>query len=416
MAGWTGFGRGLQAGVGMGMQMKNMQWQNEERKKIEQKSKDTETALSNFFGSSYGQTMIVGGSLSKDDQTMFLTALQGANAEAQSIMLSAHNAWQRGDKETYNREIERWDVFVEYYGDSKFNTGDVNAAFEGLIGTFTSQDAINAATAGKAMLASRREELDTTRLDIAVKGAGVGSEAAIAEVNALLGTNITPDTSEEMWKVYNNANVTLSNAAALGESAFNTVKDNMKINPKYKDTGINWDNITYEGYTTKPGTPKAPADLGETKSSLTSIEDAPDAKTARTFASAFEREHGEGSLANLGITEEPGQYWASKQTYILENLGRDLETLVNEYGFVKPSTHTERNLLGPKQTKTNAEWYQALYGEYKSLYDEMKATGMDMTGILQIVSISDIRKITSKTIKPGTAQGDWRSGGWWLDE
>ena len=91
--GILGFAQGLQSGMGMGMQLKNMQWQNEEKKKMEKAAEDTKTALSDFFGSSYGQTMMTGGNLSAQDKTMFMTALQGATAEARGIMGAVHQAW-----------------------------------------------------------------------------------------------------------------------------------------------------------------------------------------------------------------------------------------------------------------------------------------------------------------------------------
>ena len=415
--GMLGFSQGLASGMGLGMQFKNMKWQNDERKKLEQKAKDTEDALSNFFGSSHGQTMVAGGNLSKDDQTNFMTGLQGATAEARGIMLETKKAWKTGDKEEYARCMDKLDIILNFYGSGKFDTENTVAALDALAATFTNQDALNAVTAGKNMIAGRKKEFDTGRLDIVTQGAGTGSEAAYAEINRLLGTDYKPEAEgETRGKVLNSVNVALSNAAALGKSAFTTVKNQMALDPKYKDTGIAWDNVTFEGYTTKPVTETAPANVAEVKSSLGSIEDAPDAKTAGTFASTYERDHGKGSLANLGITEDVGQYWASKQTYILDNISRDLETLVNVKGFVEPELQTERNLLGPKQTKTNAEWYQALYGEYMSLYNEMAATGMDMTGIQKLAKISDIKKITSKTLWGGTKQGDWRSGGWFMNE
>ena len=415
--GMLGFSQGLASGMGLGMQFKQMQWQNEERKKIEQKAKDTETALSNFFGSSYGQTIIAGGNLSANDKTMFLTALQGATAEAQSVMLSAHNAWKQGDKETYAREMDRLDIMLEFYSNGKFDTSNAAAALDGLASTFTNEDAINAVTAGKNLLASRKNELDVTRANIAIGAFGQGSQAAADEANKLLGTDYKPEVEgAEIGKTLNKVNVALSNAAALGKSSFNTVRNALALDPQYKDLGIQFDKITFEQYTAKEPVVVPPANVAEVKSSLISIEDASNAKTARTFGAAYEREHGKGSLATLGIEGDIGQYWASKQTYILDNISRDLETLVNVKGFVEPELQTERNLLGPRQTKTNAEWYQALYGEYMSLWEEMEATGMDMTGILKLAKIQDIKKITSKTLWGGTKQGDWRSGGWFINE
>jgi hypothetical protein len=413
--GLLGFAQGLQSGMGMGMQFKNMQWQNEERKKIEQKKKDTQDALSNFFGSSYGQTMMTGGNLSPDDKTMFMTALQGATAEARGIMGSVHQAWQQGDKETYNREMDRLNILLEFYGsNNKFDTSNMEAAFNGLEQTFTHPDAINACTAGRNILASRHQPLDTQRLDIAVKGTGVGTEASLAETNALLGTDYkVEDTSEEAIKVIQNARITLDNAAMLGKSSFNTIVNNMKLEEKYKNVGIDFENISFEKWTA-PTSPKPskPSDLKEVSTSIQAIRDAGSPEDAQVLANAYITEH--GSLQDLGIKgEDVGEYWGENQKWILENITKDLSTLVNEKGFVEPELMTERTLIGPKQTKKNSEWYKILFDEYMTLWEEMESLGVDMTNIPKMYKIEDIKKITALTWSRGTKQGDWRAEGWW---
>ena len=413
--GMLGFAQGLQSGMGLGMQLRQMQWKNEEKKKIEKKAEETKTALTDFFGSSFGQTMMTGGNLSDNDKTMFMTALQGATAEARGVMGSVYSAWQQGDRETYAREMDRLDIFLEFYGgNNKFDVSNMETAFEGLVSTFTSQDAINAATAGRNIIANRQQPMDTERLDIAVKGTGTGSPASLAETNKLLGTDYKAENvTEELSKIVYKAASTLNNAAALGKSSFTAVINQMKLDPQYKSVKL--EEITFESWTAPAPTTQEPANIKDVSYSINQIKNAETPEEAQTLANAHIAKF--GNLNALGIEgNSTDKYWGENQIYILQGIARDLDTLVNEKGFVRPEELTERNLFGVKQRKSNAEWFQVLAGEYEPLWEKLKALGVDMSGIPKIAKLKDIVKIKSLTIAGGTKKGDWRPGGWWINE
>ena len=101
---------------------------------------------------------------------------------------------------------------------------------------------------------------------------------------------------------------------------------------------------------------------------------------------------------------------------MLSGISRDISTLVNEAGFVEPDKLTERKLFGAKQTMTNKEWYKILHDDYMSLWDELKALGVDMSEFPKLQKVEDITKITSLTVSGATKRGDWRPGGWWINE
>ena len=413
-----GFSQGLQSGMGMGMQLRNMQWQNEERKKIELKAEETKTALTDFFGSSFGQTMMTGGNLSANDKTMFMTALQGATAEARGVMGSVYSAWQQGDRETYKREMDRLNILLEFYGgNNKFDIANMEQSFNNLEQTFTHEDAKNACIAGRNIMSSREKPMDTTRLDIAVKGTGTGSPASLAEVNQLLGTDYkVEDVSEEQGKIVHNAAVTLNNAAVLGKSSFTAVLNQMKLDAKYKEAGIDLDSISYDTWTAPtPTGPADAADIRDVNFSIDKIKNAENPKEAQVFANAHIKEFGD--LSALGIEgTSTDKYWGENQRFILSAIARDIGTLINEKGFVRPEELTKRNLLGAAQTMSNADWYKALYNDYMTLYEELKALGVDMTGFKKLHKLEDIGKIKGWAPKPGIKQGDWRTDGWWINE
>ena len=415
--GIQGFAQGLQSGMGLGMQLRNMQWQNEERKKIEIKAEETKVALSDFFGSSYGQTMMTGGNLSANDRTMFMTALQGATAEARGVMGAVHQAWQQGDRETYNREMDRLNILLEFYGgNNKFDIANMEAAFTNLEGSFTHPDAVNACTAGRNIIASREQPMETERLDIAVKAFGPGSEAAAEEASKLLGKEYKPeDVSEEQGQIVHKAAVTLNNAAALGKSSFTAVINQMKLDPKYEQAGVKLEGLTFENWTTEPApAPEAPG-VRDVAFTVDKIKNAETVEDAQVLANAIIAD--QGDLSSLGIKgKDVSKYWGENQTYMLSGISRDISTLVNEAGFVEPDELTERNLFGVKQTMTNKEWYKILHDDYMSLWDELKALGVDMSEFPKLQKVEDITKITSLTISRATKRGDWRPGGWWINE
>jgi len=413
--GMLGFSQGLQSGAGLGMQLRQMQWQNEEKKKIEKKAEETKTALSDFFGSSYGQTMMTGGNLSDNDKTMFMTALQGATAEARGVMGSVYSAWQQGDRETYTREMDRLNILLEFYGgNNKFDISNMEAAFEGLVGTFQTQDAINAATAGRNIIASRQQPMDTERLDIAVKGTGAGSPASLAETNKLLGTNYKPENlTPEQGTIVHNAAVILNNAAALGKSSFTSVLNQMQLDQKYKDAGVILDGMTFEKWTAKTTT-QEPANIKDVAYSINQIKNADSPEEAQTFANAHIKEFGD--LSDLGIEgSDVKKYWGENKRYILESMAQDLDTLTNEEGFIRPNEETTRNFFGAKQTMTNKEWIKAIASEYKPLWDELKALGVDLTGIFEI-DLNNMKTISASWFNRSTGKGDIRPGSWWIRE
>ena len=417
-SGMLGFSQGLQSGMNMGMQFHNMRWQNEERKKMKLKEEETKTALSDFFGSTYGQTMMTGGNLSGNDKTMFMTALQGATAEARGVMGAVHQAWQQGDKETYNRELDKLNILLEFYGgNNRFDVENMEAAFNHLEQTFTHEDSRNAMIAGRNIIRGREQPKDVTGVNVAVSAFGQGSPAAITEANKLLGTDYkAEEVTPEMGKVIYKAATNLNNAAALGKSSFTAVLNQMKLDPQYKEAGVDLGTISYDKWTApEPPTPSKPADMKEVSDSILRIQNAETPKQAQTLANAYITEH--GSLEDLGIEgEDIGPYWGENQKYILQGITRDLSTLVNEKGFVRPDEKTERNLFGVKQTMTNTEWYKVLFNDYMSLWDEMKALGVDMTNFPKMAKLSDIGKIEGYAIKGGIKKGDWRPDGWFVNE
>ena len=415
--GIQGFAQGLHSGMGLGMQLRNMQWQNEERKKIQQKAEDTKVALSDFFGSSYGQTMMTGGNLSANDKTMFMTALQGATAEARGVMGAIHQAWQQGDRDTYNREMDRLDIILEFYGgENRFDIANMEDAFTNLESSFTHPDAINACTAGRNIISSRQQPVDTSRLDIAVKGTGTGSPASITEVNKLLGTDYkVENVSEEQGQIVHKAAVTLNNAAALGKSSFTAVINQMKLDPKYEQAGVKLEGLTFENWTTKPAPLKEAPGVRDVAFTIDKIKNAETPQEAQTLANSIIAD--QGDLSSMGIEgTDVTKYWGENQTYILSGISRDLATLVNEKGFVNPDELTERNLFGVKQTMTNREWYRILRDDYMSLWDELKALGVDMSQFQKLHEVEGISKIKGYALKGGIKMGDWRPEGWWINE
>jgi len=403
--GMLGFSQGLQSGMGMGMQLRNMQWQNEERKKIKQKAEDTKTALTDFFGSNFGQTMMTGGNLSDNDKTLFMTALQGATAEARGVMGSVYSAWQQGDRETYAREMDRLNILLDFYGgDNKFDIENAEAAFNNLEATFTNQDAINAATAGRNLIASRQQPMDTERLGVAVTAFGQGSPAAAEEANKLLGSNWkAKDVTEEQGTIIHNAAVTLNNAASFGESSFTAVLNQMKLDDKYKQANIDFEGITFKSWTALTPKTQDPADIKDVSYSIDKIKNADTPEEAQVLANAHINIEG----------EDVGQYWGENKKYILQSMMKDLETLVNDAGFIRPEEVTTRNFFGSKQSMSNQEWFQAIASEYKPLWDELKELGVDLTGILQIRDLKDLAKI-GHSLSLSTKKGDIRPESMWI--
>ncbi|TET08523.1 MAG: hypothetical protein E3J83_03535 [Candidatus Atribacteria bacterium] len=403
-----GFAGGLPQGFGMGQQILEWKERKAAQKKIDDAAAEFKTnsmELARKFDLARAN-----GDISVQEYSDGIAWAIPLGHEITDRLEKIYTNFRNMTSEQINMELDNIDAFWNLSKDLDFSNIPAMKAFGSNLTNEKAkiqwQSRINMAESYKTKQEQRG------RLGIAVTGAGVGSEAAYVEMNKLLGTNYKPeDITEEIGKTLNKANVTLANAAALGKSAFNTVLNNMKLDPQYKEININFENISYEQFTAKE--PAKPADLREVDFSVQRIKDASSSKEAQTLANAYIEEH--GSLKGLGIEgTDVGQYWGENQRYLLDNIARDLATLVNEKGFVRPEEMTERNLFGVRQTMSNKEWFQILAGEYEPLWDKLKALGVDMTNIPKIKKLKDISKIEKLTLIGGTKKGDWRPDGWWF--
>lgn len=389
-----GLAGGLQTGVNLGIQIQEMKWQKDQRKKLKEKEEKIEEGMLSFGNliRQYGADNVY-----SDDEIMQLnTVLMASVAEVQAVYGDALNNIQTMNKRKLEEDFQLLDLLIKSTDD--LDPKDVQGIFDTAKGWFKTDKAKNYFTAFEEIHRKRYEATQARPVtEVFTSAEALREKYPKAEVKY---------TDEGYVPIFKEIAEPKAPAITDYNSAWNHLNKFRNLDPsqfeKYKSgfqsrfPNIDMSGITQESLV-KPEPTPAPT---STENVRKAIREADTIEDARRIHKNYADKYDETALD----IDDVDRFWAEGQTVYLNNIKTAIGNIIDEKGWLKKGTITSAEVgLEFEGEQSVEEIYKILKEEYMKYRDMLEKMGVDVTQFPKLKSLEEIEKV-------GFGEGFWRLG------
>lgn len=365
-----GLAGGLQTGLNMGLQIQEMKWQKEQRKKLEEKQRKIEESVANIGNlfKQYGADNAY-----SDIEIMQLnTAILASVPEVQAVFKGAVNNIQTMNKSKLEEDLQWLDLFIDWT--EGLDPKDVQGIFDTVKGRIQTEKGKNLLTAYENIHKKRYEAAQARPEDVWGKAAILPQEVRPEFLRAK-GVEIPEVEKAPGITDYNSAWNHLMHWKDVSPEAY----DKKHTNFQKQFPNIDMSDITQEALRSGEVAPKERAiSLPLQEKWKQKVLDANTWEDAQEIIKTY-------AGADYDIAEMPvKQDWINAKLEELDSHVEMLKEITDENGRLMGSK-SFKFLSGDKEeTQTGEEWYKDIYEAYIFYLEELRKMEIDVSKYTKI--------------------------------